>query len=194
MVHTRHVSYKEFAKYSTLIEDTSENINLGGTAGRAMRHNDSLIMIAGRNKRVVLVNNRTTNPDSAADYFYERYDTNLGQHVVYGTFYEWWYHLLIDQRTGDTTITCGEPVVSPDKKLFICGNSDILPEYTFNGFEVYENTSPPRLVCTEELTTWGPEEIVWVNDTMLYTRVTSLDSNGDENKEPEYLRLTLHEE
>jgi hypothetical protein len=122
-------------------------------------------------------------------YQYRGYSKEVNQFVVYGAFYEWYDYLLIDGVTGDTTDLCGIPIVSPGKKQLISGNADLDAGYTFNGIELYDDSHPPNILASRELTKWGPKIIKWKDDNTLYIEASVLDSTGEKT---DYFKLTLN--
>jgi hypothetical protein len=166
LVERDSITKVEFEKSPAIAYDTSEAGNLRRDSTAVKRHGDSLILNIG-SKQIILVNNSSDNSDSFADYRYLGLNKQIDKYIVFCSLWEWYHYLLVDKQTGDTTITCGEPVVSPDSKLFICGNSDLVAQFTFNGIELYENGHKPKMLCQRELYDWGPKDIKWITQNEL---------------------------
>ena len=170
--------------------DSSEEIYLLRDSAFVKRHGDSLIFTAG-GKEIVLINNHSDTSDATADHNYRGFNRDLGKYIVYSVYWEWYNYMLIDKGSGDTTVICGEPVLSPDKKFFICGNADLLAQFTFNGFELYENLPKPKLICQRELMKWGPQEIKWIAKNTLLVKATVADTTIQDLERPAYYKLSI---
>ena len=46
--------------------------------------------------------------------------------------------MLVSQHTGRRTKVWSPPVISPDGRHFVCGNSDVLARYEPSGLQVWE--------------------------------------------------------
>jgi hypothetical protein len=178
VVHVDTISEAEFGAISQRdFNDTNELKYLLPDAALVRRHADTLAFSIDGGGTALIIN-ETSDTDNASKYLYKGYDKVLNKYVVQGFFYEWWCHLLIGKARGDTTIVCGAPVTSPDGKYFICGNCDIDACFTFNGLELYENTSPPKLVCAREIPYWGPSQVKWHDNKTLYVHANTEDTTG----------------
>lgn len=191
VVHVDTISGAEFGDVAAVnaFNDTNELQYLLPDGALVRRHVDTLAFSIDGGGTAFIIN-ETSDTDNASKYLYKGYDKVLNKYVVQGFFYEWWCHLLIDKAKGDTTIVCGAPVTSPDGKYFICGNSDIEAGFTFNGLELYENTSPPKLVCARETPYWGPSQIKWHDNKTLFIYADFLNAFGD-GSSTRFLRLWL---
>ena len=172
------ISKETFEEIPAKSFDTSELRCILADSATVRRHGDSLIFAVANNKVITLVDVHAEN-DSASSYRYLGFNKEIGQYVVYGSFYEWYNYALIDKTTGDTTWTCGEPVVSVDKKYFICGNADLEAGFTFNGIELYENVHKPKLICRRELQNWGTTSIKWKSSNILFVQGLKFGSEKD---------------
>lgn len=143
------------------------------------RHSDSLIFKLKNNNQFVLVNDSLE--ESWAMYSYAGELKNIGYWYTDVFYYEWYNTILVNQNNGDTTITIGAPVVSPDNKYIICGNVDLLASFTINGFELYQlvNSKIQKIGMTE-LNDWGPSEIYWKDLDIIYIKQTRIDNNNNE--------------
>ncbi len=162
------------------------------------RKGDTLFFTVSDNKKITLINvpeitispnnDTSINDVNYAQYSYLGFNKDIEAYLVYGSFYEWVNFLLIDKRTGDTTVTCQEPTISPNKEYFICGNSSLSYDENFNGLEFYKNSHKPILISSRYLEKWGPAEIKWLDNNSLLIKCDVLDSSGT-NFQEQYLKL-----
>jgi hypothetical protein len=164
-----------------------------------LRHDSLMVHRAGtalffktKAKQVTIANNDKEDDETAvAHYTYRGFIKSIGQFLVYGTYYEEYNYLLIDAETGDITHLWGMPVVSPDGKFFIAGNCDLVATFTPNGLQLFKSTHKPGLVGEKELVDWGPEELKWLDDKTLLTKVKVSDTKSPDLQRTEYFKLTL---
>jgi hypothetical protein len=143
------------------------------------RHSDSLIFKLKNNNQLILKNDSLDT--SWAMYEYEGELKNIDFWVVNVTYYEWYNTILVDRENGDTTITIGRPIVSPDKKYVMCGNVDLLATFTFNGLELYKlNKGKLDKIGQIELIDWGPSNIYWKDDNIIFIKQTRIDKENQE--------------
>jgi hypothetical protein len=169
--------------------DTSETRNLEADASLAKRTGDTLTISISGNKKLYFVND--TSETDYANYYYMGKMKNTNQCLISEIYYEGSGYSLINYQTGDTTTLSGKPVLSPDKKYFICGNADLMAGFNINGFELFENLPKPKFLSARELMKWGPEQIKWVNDTVLLVKATVLDSTAEYSMRTDYFKLTF---
>ncbi len=83
--------------------------------------------------------------------------------------YEGGYYLLVDQRTGRRTQLMAPPVIAPDGRHFVCGNSDVLARFEPSGLQLWSlDEGTPRLLW-ERQTEWGCTQPRWLdNKTILF--------------------------
>lgn len=191
LVQVEKATKAEFDKLDSIVFDTSEVQNLLADSSSVKRKGDTLFFSISNNRKVTLVNNYADDDDTYVSYSYLGFMKDIDQFLVFGVYYEWYNYLLIDKQTGDTTITCGDPVVSPNKKYFICGNADLEARFTFNGFELYENTHKPKLVNSRELGKWGPEMIKWLDNETMLARCSISDTAAKNLIRTDYFKLKI---
>ncbi|MRG43701.1 hypothetical protein GFS24_01180 [Chitinophaga sp. SYP-B3965] len=169
--------------------DTSEAVNILPDSARVRRAGDSLILTLANGQRKVMVNNNSDN-DEYTQYAYQKYLPALQHWVVFNAGYEWHSYELIDSRTGEMTRTIGLPELSPDKKHFICTNTDLMAAFTLNGFQLFQLTpeGKPVLLQEQELHNWGATTIKWKDDKNLLALQHYLDPKSDEHTR--YIRLS----
>lgn len=169
--------------------DTSESAKILPDSARVHRVGDSLVLTLGNGQQKVMVNNNNDN-DEYTQYSYEAYLPALQHWVVFNAGYEWHSFELIDSRTGEMTRTIGFPELSPDKKYFICSNTDLMAAFTLNGFQLFQVTPSlkPVLLQEQELENWGASTIKWKDGKTLLALQHYLDKESNEHQR--FIRLT----
>ncbi|WP_295129018.1 hypothetical protein [uncultured Chitinophaga sp.] len=182
---------EEFDNAQAWVSDTSEVRTLAATGGLVSRVVDTMFLRAGL-RTVRLINNGDDDGDSFCQYDFLGEAPGTGQWVVLGMYYESAAYLLISKETGDTTYTMGTPVLSPDKKYFMCCNADLEAQFTPNGIQLFRNTKVPELVEEVSLEKWGPEALKWIDQQHILIKKTLPYSNSGDYQEqkPVYIRLT----
>ncbi|MFP9112902.1 hypothetical protein ACLI1A_03100 [Flavobacterium sp. RHBU_3] len=173
--------------------DTPEDKLLIADSSYVKRVGDTLAFKT-LSKTVKLVNNDKENEGEAenyANYTYYGYLKNVGKFVVFGTYWEEYDYLLIDNKTGDIARVCGLPVVSPDGKKIVSGNVDLIATFTYNGIELLDSRNIIKPIAARELNTWGPEEIKWKDNHTLFVKAQIADEKANNLVRTEYLSLTL---
>lgn len=182
----------DFDELVSFAFDTSEVRNLLKDSALVKRSGDTLTFKIANGKKVTLADNKNTDGDEYADYDYMGYLTDIKHFVVFGAFYEWYNYLLISEKTGDTILLRGEPVLSPDKKLLVSGNLDLVAGFTENGFELYSvENATLKLIGKKELSSWGPQELKWKNNTELWVERSVMDSVTAAHEYTDYARLLI---
>ena len=184
-------SKEEFDKLPETLVDTAESHNLLKDSGHVKRTGDSLVFTLNGSGRVVL-KNEITDDDSYVRYTYCGSIPEIGKWLVYGAYYEWYNYLLIDQSTGDTTEVIGEPLVSPDRKHFVCANSDLFAGFTYNGIELFENEQGrTKLIGSREIGAWGPDRIRWLDNSTMLVEQSRIDTTAQNMEAIRYIRLKM---
>jgi len=169
--------------------DTSETKNLQKDSDRVKRMGDTLV-IKAKAKDVLIVNNNS-DTDEYAQYTYLGYNRDVDQYMVFGGFYEWHNYLLIDGKTGSQTVLWGKPVVSPNGKYIVSGNTDLVAQFTDNGIQLFESGNAPKVIGEKTLQLWGPEEIRWGNDKTLFVKANVADEKSPDLEVTRYFKLKL---
>jgi len=158
------VSYQFPSETDTIALDTSL-INIA---------KDSII-IKTKNKIVTLKNDTTMN-DTYAKYKYLKTYNNIGFVHLKGSFWEWTEDILVNLSDGEITSLVSNPIISPDKKLLISYNVDLIAQFMMNGIELY-NIENGRLekVFIKEISSWGPEEIKWESNKSIVIKRKKVD-------------------
>ena len=189
LVHVTKVEKSTFDKLPEFVLKSDESHYLLKDSSVVKRNIDTLFFEIADNKKVTLVNDNSDN-DTYANYSYRGLLPDLNKYLIYATYYEWYNYVLIDRVSGDTTITAGLPIISPDKKTFICGNCDLVAGFTFNGIELYTNKNKPELVAIRELTKWGPTSIKWLDNSSLIVECNISDTTNANLERQDFLKLT----
>lgn len=179
----------EFQQVPAFIADTSEAVNILRDSVRVRRAGDSLILTLANGRQKVMVNNNNDN-EEYTQYTYQAYLPAMEHWVVFNAGYEWHSYELINSRNGEMTRTIGFPELSPDKRYFICSNTDLMAAFTLNGFQLFQYTpgQNPVLLQERELVNWGPATIKWKDATTLVALQHYLDAHSEEHTR--FIRLT----
>lgn len=188
LVKVERINQDEFEKAEVFESEPKdgEQITIADSS-LVRRIGDSLWIITEKSK--VSFVNRPSEGDDVEEYRYLGYHRDLQQHVVMGSYWEWFNYYLVDQVSGDSSMVYGSPVISPSKKWFACGNGDLLAGMTYNGFAVYKNTHPPIKIGERELRDWGPKSLRWSASDELLVEAIELDTTNNTNEKITYLKL-----
>lgn len=148
------------------------------TNGHIKRTGDSLIITLDNGRHIVLASN-VLHPDhdNYTEYTYTGYLPDIKQYGIFATYYESTDFLLVDQTTGVTTHTWSAPIISPDKKYFLCSSYDLEADITANGFQLYSYQNGTITPVGEiELANWGPGQVKWIDNNTFIAEHISLDS------------------
>lgn len=183
------VTAEEFNKVPEWKSDTSEAVNILKDSAHVRRAGDSLILTLANGQEKILVNN-ITEDENYAVYTYAAYLPAMQHFVVFNVGYEWHSYELYNFRDGEMTRTIGFPEISPDKKHFICSNTDLVAAFTLNGFQLFQlpPSLKPILLQERELENWGANTIKWKDGRTLVAWQDYLDKNGE--VQSRYIRLT----
>lgn len=189
LVNVEKVLKADFDKIITPATNSYEVEYLLKDSSVAKRIGDTLFLRVA--DRMVKFVNDTSNDDMFLNYHYLGFQRDIGQYVLSVGFSEESIYYLIGSKTGDTTIPFGRPVISPDKKYFICGHDGMsYYDLDINGFELYKNSPKPELISRRELREWGPSEIYWVDNSTLLVECAVADTTQEDGSHEEYFRLT----
>lgn len=185
-------SEADFLKLSSVVFDTSEQVNLLRDSQWVKRNGDTLIFSTDRGDYVTLFNIQSDAPDSFSVFEYKGRLNTINHTLSMGMFYEWYYYLLINSFTGDTTDTWGWPEVSPNGKMIISVNADIEAGFTNNGIQIFDVTNGSIMLAGEkEIDYWGPEEVRWINNREAILKILFLNAGSGNPYRYGYLRLTI---
>lgn len=94
---------------------------------------------------------------------------NIHQWLISVHLYEGGYYMLIDQRSGRRTQLMAPPVVAPDGRHFVCGNSDVLARFEPSGLQLWSLDDQAPQLLWERRTEWGCTQPRWLdNKTILF--------------------------
>lgn len=167
-----------------------EEGNIAPDKDAVKRIGDSLIFTTAENEQIILVNaSNDDESDGSVTYRYEKYLPTAYQFVVTSYYYEGWDCMLVDRRNGDKHDIPGHPYVSPDGKYLISTNSDLEVGFNMNGVALFEiKEDRIESVDQEEVQTWGPGEVRWIDDKSLAMEIDVWKNNKLAKK---YIRLTM---
>jgi hypothetical protein len=189
----QQISQTDFDKVPRpIMPDTSENKLLQKDSAFVTRLGTVLILTVGNNETISFKDNTKEESEEFCKYTYSGFLPDINQYIIFGTYIESYNYLLIDKTTGDTSYVCGYPVLSPDKKYFICGNTDLIAGFVFNGFDMYEvKDKKIKLVGQRYLNNWGPENIKWQDDSTLFAQRTVLDTTLSTMTRIDHVKLLM---
>jgi len=190
LVHVEKIEKSAFDEVDAApAVDTSEVKNIQNDSDKVQRMGDTL-QIKTAAKNVFVVNN-DSDTDEYAQYTYLGYNKAIDQYLVFGGFYEWHNYLLIDAKTGSQTVLWGKPVVSPNGKYIVSGNTDLVAQFTDNGIQLFESGNTPKVIGEKTLQLWGPEEIRWGDDKTLFVKANVADEKSPDLEVTRYFKLKL---
>lgn len=164
-----------FEKFS--FTDETDSLYILKYKDLVSREKDTLIFKCDNGKIVKLKSNR--NEDDFKVYDFKYFDKNINAFIISCSFYESGNVWLINKATGDSLETIGLPIVSPNKKHFACASLDLEAAFAFNGLEIFNyDGNSIKSIGARELTNWGPEKIMWKNDTTLVVRAPESEGEG----------------
>jgi hypothetical protein len=185
------ITRSDFDKSTSTILDSSEKRNILQDSLLVKRTADTLILKISNGKTVSLVNNNSDN-DSYTQYSYRGKLSDIGQFIVSVSHWEGHDYLLINESSGDKMNIIGIPKLSPNKKYLITSNNDLFAENTFNGFELFRiDNKIVKLIGKKELTEWGPEDIKWVNDSVILVERTIKDTTQANMERKDFIKLLM---
>jgi hypothetical protein len=92
------------------------------------------------------------------------------------SYYEGRAYMLVDKENGKKIDIWGEPVFSPSNKYFICYSFDMEAAYDPNGMQLFEiRGRKVNEKWSYLISDWGPSEIRWKNDTIIYLEQAIMD-------------------
>lgn len=175
---------------NTMPFDTSETVNIQRDSNWVKRMGDTLKLLTD-NGEISIVNTPPDN-DGFSNYEYLYYDSRINKYVIAGSYWESYDYVLVDKLTGIKVTTIGLPSVSPNRKYIFTGNCDLVAGFTLNGIELYKSSTKEH-IGTKELSSWGPLNYKWINDSTIYAKVSISDTSSSTLERPGYLKLTMQE-
>lgn len=147
-------------------------------AGFVTRIKDTLFLKLDNGNTLRLKDNRSAEDDFTA-YSFVEFNKDINYYVVFQSLYESGLYLLINKTDGTKHEAFGYPYVSPRKDYFVCGNCDLVAGFRANGLEIYKKKGNEYVLeGTRELANWGPEQMLWLDDSTLVIKGSKLTSDG----------------
>ncbi|TGD76924.1 hypothetical protein [Hymenobacter wooponensis] len=135
---------------------------------RVQRTGRALRLRPATGTEVKLINNPVENEHNVA-YEFVASLPEIKQWLVSAHLYEGGYYMLVDQRTGRKTQLMAPPVISPDGRHFVCGNSDVLARFEPSGLQLWSAEGSSLRLLWERQTEWGCTNPRWLdNKTILF--------------------------
>ncbi|MDI9865761.1 hypothetical protein QM480_15560 [Flectobacillus sp. DC10W] len=120
------------------------------------------------NEKLVLSGNDNEDSDNFVIYEYVGSVKNLPYWVFKVNFYEGGMFTLVNKNTGEKVDLVSTPIISPDQKWLISVSSDLIAQYNYNGFMLFEIKDHKIIKHTEvALKTKGIEDAKWINNNTL---------------------------
>ncbi len=162
-----------------------EDKNILRHAGKVSRRGDSLLLKLADGRTEVLTTSHSKGDDGAdysdADYRFLDYIPSMKAYLVYVVGYEYYHCMLVHAVTGAKINTVGIPQLSPDKRSFICSNSDLVAGFTTNGFELFRVSGDDIVLVQErQPENWGPVMIKWKDAKSFVAHLQECDAQMNE--------------
>jgi hypothetical protein len=143
-----------------------EKMTLPGVSGRAERKGGDL-RITCKNGTVVTFTDNSEESDSMVFYLLVRHYADVDHFLVFVQFYEGGRFTLVSGGSGAKVDLWDEPHYSPDRRRFICANTDLEARYTPNGVQVFRFDASSFTSETEMKLEWGPADPVWTDNNRI---------------------------
>jgi hypothetical protein len=125
--------------------------------------------------------NDTSSGESFSRYSYVKTLINVGFVLISRKLLESTVEILVNLKNGKKTTLWGKPRFSPNNKMIISYNVDLVAGFSHNGFQLFEiNNGDIKQVFEREILDWGTEEIKWDSDTSIVIKRIKLDSEHEE--------------
>ncbi|MBA2613323.1 MAG: hypothetical protein H0U95_15245 [Bacteroidetes bacterium] len=167
----------------------TDNVNIINFKEHVSRSADSLFLSCDNGKTIKLVNNRAQD-DGYVLFNFMDLNKDINYYVITRLRVESRDFILVNKKNGEPLETIAYPIASPNNKYFVCGNCDLIAAFETNGLAVYKkNKNNYELAALRELADWGPDKLMWKNDTTLIVR--ALKKLTDETTTPFYKALYI---
>ncbi len=158
--------------------DTSEKNNIAKDSKFVSRTGDTLFLKLDNGSFKKLVSDKNMETDDFSAYDYIGKISSINYYLVFVSYYEAFQYLMINAKTGKETYMCGAPAIAPNKKYLAAACCDLQAGFVFNGVEMYDIESDSlKLNWKRELTKWGADELVWLDDHNLLLKKQQIDSS-----------------
>lgn len=110
-------------------------------------------------------------------YFYLRNIQPINSWLIEGLHGdEHAYLFLVNKNTGKMSTIAGEPIISPNKKYFICSRSSCTDPSLIQFFKVDNDSVKEIWVKLSD--NWAATEMKWKNDSIIYIKKENICSNN----------------
>lgn len=183
--------------------DTSRHVNDSLVDAELLQKHASVVKRTGQKLEVTTkkgVQTFTDNDSESDDYqAFRLCQVSDRLVVIRNGYYESYDYTCVDLETGQVFRTWGQPVLNAQGNKMIAGNSDLESGFTNTGLQLYVNDSKSwQLRMQKELDDWGPEDLLWKNDTEVWCKkeipATANDTYTYADKKSSYVKVLLKEE
>ncbi|WP_212002262.1 hypothetical protein [Chitinophaga sp. HK235] len=181
-------TFEQYPEYDYSVDSSSESRALAKDS-TVKRVGDDLIFRLANGQQKIRTNIESDGEDFA-HYQYAGYYPALHRHGLDITFYEAMGFELLNPDNGDTLRVWAPPVISPDKKYFLCPSMDLEAGFLENGFQLFEvknkNIVPIGDIGLEQ---YGISKVQWIdNKTLIATYQTHEDIV---NQRTRYVKMVM---
>jgi hypothetical protein len=152
------------------------------------------LIITLKNGEQVKLQNRPASGESFTLYLLHSYDKSIGYYFVLEHWIEGGCIVLVNDTTGKRTRVISIPVISPNKKRFVCYGSGVTMAYAISGIMIYEiqdneivevYSKKPSVPSKGD--DWGCANAQWIDDdTIEWTKAVAIE--GGEKHSTHFLR------
>ncbi|RBL92675.1 hypothetical protein [Chitinophaga flava] len=167
--------FEQYPEYDHSIDPESESKALAKDSTVKRVGDDLIFQFANGQQKIHT--NVNSEGDDFARYQYAGYYPALHRHGLDATFYATSYFELLNPDNGDTLRLWTPPVISPDKKYFLCPSLDLGYGFRENGFQLFEVKNKTIVpIGNIILEKYGINEVQWIdNKTLIATYQTRED-------------------
>lgn len=151
---------------------------------------EDTLRISCDNGEIVTFLRDTNDGEGLSSYAYAGTLKSCKSVSVAGYFWEWLCYYLVSVTDGHKTQLLYMPNVSPSGNFIVCSFADLEAQFVTNGIELYKvNNGSVREVFKVEIADWGPEEIRWQSDSVIFIKRLHLDKKYKESYD--YVKANL---
>lgn len=166
-----------FESVYKISQDTSEVNCMNKYEKSVTRKEDTLLILLDNKQLKKFVNNSSIESDNYTTFRFLNKLENINYYLLKIEYYEGYSYLMLNAKTGHENYLCGYPSLSPDHTKLIAGSFDLQAGFVFNGLQLYTITPDSlQLQWNRELSKWGTDKIVWINNHQLAAEHMSIDS------------------
>jgi hypothetical protein len=175
---TQNLTDTNYTFPAIITRGDSDDVQIISYPDLVRRNDDSLFLKCDNGKIIKLVNNRSEDDNYKLFRFVEL-NKDIDHYLIGCLRVESFNYLLVNKKNGNPIETIGPPFASPDKNFFVCGNCDLVANFNLNGIEVYKKgKSSYQSLGLRELTNWGPDQMLWKNDSTLIIKASQLKADN----------------